>query len=128
VEDRVRRLLVAVRGMLDQRSLGLLETLGLSAPALDHGTPGWIEILVTCDATDARSIGCRRVDLLLFTPWIRRHLTLRVDCSSTSRLPLCRRRKRASTDAHRRAAQFSFSFTLLLFTFLWHIRIAPPLW
>ena len=61
----MRRLLIAVRRMLDQRLLGLFEALGLSASALDDRSLRGIEVLVAGDAADARRLGGRGVDLIL---------------------------------------------------------------
>jgi hypothetical protein len=65
VQDHVRRLLIRVRGMFDQRLLCQLESLALAAAGLDHSPFGRIEILIAGVATDMPRFLCRSVDLFL---------------------------------------------------------------
>ena len=68
-----RRLLVAVRGVVDQILLGQLEALGLALSALDDRALGRIEALVAGDAADRARLLGGRVDLLLLSARLLAH-------------------------------------------------------
>ncbi len=70
VEHGVRRLLVAVRGVLDEERLGFLEALGLAAASLPYRALRGVEILVAGDAAD-RGCFARGGALLLLDALLR---------------------------------------------------------
>jgi hypothetical protein len=73
VEDRVSGLLIGMRGVFDERVLGLLEALGLSPAALDDRTLCGVELLVAGNAADAGGLGRSGLGLLALKARIGTH-------------------------------------------------------
>jgi hypothetical protein len=76
VKDRVRGLLITVRGMVDQGLLRLLEALGLAAPSLLNWTPRGIGLLDGAGASDFGGFPGCLVGLLLLVAGIGGHYLL----------------------------------------------------
>src|ERR1700722_5435866 len=68
------RLLIAVRGVVDQRGLRSLESLCLTAACLQDRALGRVEILIAGLAADLRCFARGQICLLLLVGLLRRHL------------------------------------------------------